>query len=214
MDITVENVSVTDRPLTFIGRAAGTSTDRTDKGDPVKRALGCIRMGHGSVLEHVGATFRISGVSRNCTHQLVRHRLASYTELSQRYTKLDVTGSDWYVVPPTIAEDENASAFYRDTMKAAACAYLAMVDDGIPAEDARFALPGACKSTITVTMNLREFKSFHDLRSDRHAQWEIRAMSDGMLDALREETKGSEEWQTLLDKLFPAVDGAEQGTEK
>lgn len=214
MNITVENVSITDSPLTFIGKAAGTSTDRIDKGNPVKRALGCIRMGHDSVLEHVGMTFRISGVSRNCTHQLVRHRLASYTELSQRYTKLDVTGNDWYVVPPTIAGNENAAAFYRDTMKAAACAYLAMVDNGIPAEDARFILPGACKSTITVTMNLREFKSFHALRSDRHAQWEIRAMSDGMLDALREETKGSEEWQTLLDRLFPADDKADMKPEK
>ena len=138
-----------------------------------------------SVFEHASVTFSIEGISRSCSHQLVRHRLASYTQQSQRYTKIDTSGDDWYVIPPAF---ENAGKdildAYRDTMKNAAQEYLAALGYSIKPEDARFLLPEATKTSIVVTMNYRELFHFFDLRLDKHAQWEIRELANKMLEAL------------------------------
>ncbi len=136
-------------------------------------------MGHYSVFEHVSFTFGVEGVSRALTHQLVRHRVASYSQQSQRYVKLG--DSFPYIMPITISEDEKASAIFENAMKEMAKAYKALSDLGMPAEDARYVLPNACETKIIISMNARELLHFFSLRSCLRAQWEIRQLSDKML---------------------------------
>lgn len=130
---------------------------------------------HESPSEHVSFSFAISGVSRALSHQLVRHRIASYSQQSQRYVKAD----DFeYVVPPSMADD----AQYASFMSAAATLYKSMVARGIPALDARFVLPNACATKLVVTMNCRSLLHFFEERLCQRAQWEIRALAKAMYD--------------------------------
>lgn len=136
-------------------------------------------MGHLSVIEHISFTFAVEGVSRALTHQLVRHRIASYSQKSQRYVKQE--GGFPFVLPPSVASHKEASEIFSKAMKASAEAYDALVKAGIPAEDARYVLPNACETKIIITMNARELLHFISLRSCNRAQWEIRELSDKML---------------------------------
>jgi thymidylate synthase (FAD) len=137
-------------------------------------------LGHQSVLEHISFTFGIDGISRACSHQLVRHRLASYSQQSQRYVTFK--GDDFpMVVPESISSSKKRSELFSKAAKAAAKAYRGLVDDGVPAEDARFVLPNAAETKIIVTMNARELLHFFELRCCERAQWEIRAMAIEML---------------------------------
>jgi thymidylate synthase (FAD) len=140
-------------------------------------------LGHTSVVEHTCFTFAISGVSRSLTHQLVRHRIASYSQQSQRYVNLS---NPQYVVPPTIAGNSEMSAEYRATMELIWRQYNALLQLGIPAEDARYVLPNATCTNILVTMNARELLHFFELRCCLHAQWEIRELADAMLDEVKQ----------------------------
>jgi thymidylate synthase (FAD) len=137
-------------------------------------------LGHQSVLEHVSFTFGIEGISRACSHQLVRHRLASYSQQSQRYVTFK--GENFpLVVPDSIAESVQLQEVFDRAMRACAEAYRELVDGGVPAEDARFVLPNAAETKIIVTMNGRELLHFFALRCCERAQWEIRAMAIEML---------------------------------
>lgn len=141
--------------------------------------------GHFSTLEHASFTFAIDGVSRALTHQLVRHRMASYNQQSQRYVKFE--GDPTYIVPPAIAEgDEEVARLYDDAVHAAWDAYRALVEAGVPAEDARYLLPNAAETKIVVTMNARELLHFFELRCCKRAQWEIRDLALSMLDLVQE----------------------------
>ncbi len=133
--------------------------------------------GHHSVIEHASYTFSIEGVSRTLTHQLVRHRIASFSQMSQRYVDMKEAG---YVVPPTIAADADLEARYRALMDHIWSEYEALAEK-VPVEDARYVLPNACTTNITVTMNARELWHFFELRTCRRAQHEIREMADEML---------------------------------
>lgn len=139
--------------------------------------------GHFSTLEHASYTFAIDGVSRALTHQLVRHRLASFNQQSQRYVKF-ADGIE-VIVPPSIAADEEAKRTFDAAMEAAEQAYRALLDADIPAEDARFVLPNACETKIVVTMNVRELLHFFELRCCNRAQWEIRELAHEMLELAR-----------------------------
>ena len=139
--------------------------------------------GHFSTLEHVSYTFAIDGVSRALTHQLVRHRLASFNQQSQRYVKFK-EGIE-VIKPDTIAKNEKANALFDSAMQVAEQAYADLVELGIPAEDARFVLPNAAETKIVVTMNVRELLHFFELRCCNRAQWEIRELACKMLDLVR-----------------------------
>ena len=142
------------------------STDFND--DQVKRMLRkAVEAGHLSVIEHASLTFSISGVSRVLTHQLVRHRLASYSQQSQRHVRLK--GEKWYLKPPSI-QDSAFDAFMDDVNKY----YNFLLLRGIPKEDARLILPNATLTHITMTANPRELRRIFSLRCDTAAQWEIR----------------------------------------
>lgn len=146
-----------------------------------------INMGHMTPIEHATFTFAIEGISRACSHQLVRHRLASYSQQSQRYVS-EEAGFD-YVIPPVIKEDKELKSIFTAFIKDAQKAYNTMVtklnEKGVKGEaanqDARFILPNAAETKIVVTMNARELLHFFRQRCCNRAQWEIRAMSDEML---------------------------------
>jgi thymidylate synthase (FAD) len=151
--------------------------------------------GHLSPLEHATFTFFLEGVSRALTHQLVRHRIASYSQRSQRYVK---EGDFDYIVPPQLqgksvhyeGESMGAEEFFHQTMTMIAQRYRAL-DEALGGggesshEDARYLLPNACESRIFVTMNARELLHFFGERLCHRAQWEIREVAGRMLDLLR-----------------------------
>ncbi len=135
-----------------------------------------ISLGHTSVLEHVSFSFGIEGVSRACSHQLVRHRLASYSQQSQRY----VSGTGSNIMPPSIAKSNWVNAC-ADLLCDIHDLYDDMIHAGIPAEDARFILPNAAATKLVMTMNARELHHFFNLRCCNRAQEEIRTMAKQML---------------------------------
>ena len=141
-------------------------------------------LGHQSVLEHASFTFGIEGISRAASHQLVRHRLASYSQQSQRYVTF--SGSEFpLVVPESISGNAARREVFDRAMHACAEAYRTLVEAGVPAEDARFVLPNAAETKIIVTMNARELLHFFGLRCCERAQWEIRAVACEMLCLVR-----------------------------
>ena len=135
--------------------------------------------GHHSVIEHAAFTFSLEGVSRSLTHQLVRHRIASYTQQSQRYVKITTDNDEWYVIPPTFDAEKREKFIER--MKIISSWYQEVIEAGIPGEDARFYLPNATKTNIVVTMNARELIHFFKLRCCNRCQWELRQVATEML---------------------------------
>lgn len=137
---------------------------------------------HPSPVEHASVTFEISGISRTCSHQLVRHRIASYSQQSQRY--VDESNPEW-VLPPAIAEHPAAQLVWNDFIEGTRVAYQALRVLGMRKEDARFLLPGATATSIIVTMNFRELLHFFKVRMAKSAQWEIRELAGRMLELVR-----------------------------
>lgn len=164
----------------------------------------CFKLGHMSVFEHVSVTWRIEGISRACSHQLVRHRLASFCQQSQRYVKVGTDSMDWYVIPPSIREDDMKCVEYEVAMYQCAKHYNSLLKKGVKPEDARFALPEATKTAIVATMNLREFASFYALRTDKAAQWEIRELAEEMRGELQ--LLGGE-WKDFTEMIEEVCDG-------
>ena len=157
-----------------------------------------MNIGHESPIEHVTFTFAVEGVSRTLTHQLVRHRMASFSQQSQRYVKLDQFN---YVVPPAIEENKRAKEIFIESMEKDQENYGKIVDilfkdkfekfigegldessakskaEKMSIEDARYLFPNACETKIVFTMNARSLLNFFKNRSCNRAQWEIRELS-------------------------------------
>ena len=148
----------------------------------IERVIGS---GHYSVIEHIQVSFAISNVSRACTHQLVRHRHMSFSQKSQRYVK--EKGQFDFIIPPTIAKDEELKQKFIDFMAEIANKYNEFTEAGIPAEDARAVLPNAAASSIVASLNLRELIHLANLRLCTRAQYEIRTMVKLMCDELIKE---------------------------
>ena len=140
-------------------------------------------VGHLSVLEHVSFSFGVEGISRACSHQLVRHRMASYSQQSQRYVSHHKRFSA--VTPESIAEKPDLDVRYQQLLDEIHEFYAEMLEAGVPAEDARFILPNAATTKIVVTMNGREVLHFFSLRCCRRAQWEIQEMAKQMLSLVK-----------------------------
>lgn len=137
-----------------------------------------LSMGHLSALEHASFTFGAEGLSRAASHQLVRHRVASFSQQSQRYVKFDEVEA---VIPPSIAADPARLSAFEGKLTELWRFYAEMLDAGVPAEDARYILPNAATTKIVITMNARELRHFFSLRLCNRAQWEIRLLAEGML---------------------------------
>ena len=156
-------------------------------------------MGHHSPLEHVSFTFVVEGVSRALTHQLVRHRIASYSQQSQRYVELDKTFE--YIIPPSIQNSKHKER-YEDIMANLHYSYMHITEmleeeyilQGMDKrsankkaiEDARYILPNACETKIVFTMNVRTLLHFFEKRCCSRAQWEIRNLANEMLRQCKE----------------------------
>ena len=147
-------------------------------------------MGHMSPFEHASFTFAIEGISRNCSHQIVRHRLASFSQQSQRYVRM----KGEYVVPPYIYWHEELLLEFNHALEDADKAYNKLVEGLIrygrtekeAIEDARYILPSACTTKMEVTMNVRELLHFFKQRCCKRAQWEIREVAKEMLKQCKE----------------------------
>ena len=158
-----------------------------------------VSMGHESPVEHVSFTFAIEGVSRTLTHQLVRHRIASYSQQSQRYVRLNQFE---YIIPPEIEIDEKAKEIFINSMLNCQKSYNELAEilkkryilNGMgngdsekkAIEDARYVFPNACETKIIVTMNARSLMNFFKHRCCNRAQWEIRGLADEMLRQVRD----------------------------
>ena len=140
-----------------------------------------IKMGHDSPLEHACATFRIENCSRAMTHQLVRHRLMSVSQQSQRYVDEDNFS---FVTPPTLPKEFQEE--FREDMEAIRQMYIKWRNKGLKKEDARFVLPNACTSEIVVTANFREWRHIIKIRTSPKAQWEIRIVCMEIFRILKE----------------------------
>lgn len=141
-----------------------------------------VALGHESPLEHVSFTFGIEEISRACSHQLVRHRIASYSQKSQRYVKENNFG---YITPESIVKN-NMFREYDNFMRIVNNYYDTFLKAGIPAEDARMILPNACETSIIVTMNVRTLLNFFKHRDCNRAQWEIRSVAREMMKLCKE----------------------------
>lgn len=140
------------------------------------------KLGHLSVLEHASFTFSISGISRVCSHQLVRHRMASYSQQSHR--RVARKSAD-VVIPPSIKGNKQTLELFHKAVDYSFDLFNKLLELKIPLEDARYVLPHAIMTNITVTMNARELLHFFKLRLNTSAQWEIRELAEKMLQEVR-----------------------------
>lgn len=149
--------------------------------------------------DHNQATFLLNGVSRSLTHQLVRHRLGSFSQRSQRYVDQGKAGWE-YVTPPSIRDNPDARSIYDSCMATVEGAYRELRAMSIRKEDARFVLPNADTTKIVVSMTFAGWRHFAWLRAlDRAAQWEIRAVAQEVLTILHEIAPS--EWAVEMDRL-------------
>ena len=144
---------------------------------------GLRKSGHASPFEHANFTFAIEGLSRVATHQLVRHRMASYSQQSQRYVSMS---EQFCIMPESVKNNAEARALFEAQTKAAAECYKKLVELGVEKEDARFILPHGMETRIVVTMNARELHHFFAVRLCKRAQWEIRELARQMCKLARE----------------------------
>lgn len=179
----VKLTRITKEPILAIEEAASNCYNSEVTGDG-KIMKHCIKSGHTSVTEFCDFTFHIEGVSRALSHQLVRHRIASYAQRSQRYCSENGFG---YVIPSSIKNNPTALAFYEDSIRNITHNYKTLQDLGVPNEDARMVLPNACETQIEVKMNLRALMNFMNERLCTCAQWEIRELTQKMRNAVIEQ---------------------------
>ena len=163
-------VQATPNPVETIAQIASICYDSDPKA-PMKLVQHLYKGGHHSVFEHIYFTFKIEGISRACSHQLVRHRHCSFTQRSQRYCSED--GFE-VVTPDSFSNDEELKVWLEFNMDTARSNYHALQKEGIPNEDARYILPNACATSLYLSCNLRELIHMANERLCTRAQWEIR----------------------------------------
>ena len=188
----VELIDCTVDPLFVISHAARTCYNSHNKDNITKRAdfvKGLIKSGHETPLEFASATFDISGISRICQNQMVRHRHASFCVMSERY--VDVSKMDFVYPYEILAQYQGLVEYVNDAKRI----YKEMLKHGIEREDARFLLPQGISTNLCVNMNFRALRNFLKLRLDKNAQWEIRKVAMEILDIC------TEKWPWLVEDI-------------
>lgn len=165
-------IQATPNPIETIAQIASICYD-SNPSNPMKLVEHCYKNGHLSVMEHIYFTFKIEGISRACSHQLVRHRHSSVTQRSQRNCSEDGFG---FVTPPTVDEGR-----FANDMEDINDRYEEYQKSGVPNEDARYVLPNACETSLYLSCNLRELIHICNERLCRRAQWEIRELVKQMI---------------------------------
>lgn len=176
-------------------QAASLCVGKLDK--PTKKGMmTALESGHLSIIEHLPISWLVEDISRACSHQLVRHRLASYSQQSQRYAKVE-TMSNWYVFPKSLEDKPYTQYFYNGThqtsieeqykllMDDIAVLYNEMIKQGVPNEDARYILPNACFTSLIVSMNARSLIETSEKRLCNRAQWEIKELFTQMKECIK-----------------------------
>lgn len=148
-----------------------------------------IKAGHETPLEFATSMWEISGISRVCQNQIVRHRIASYCVMSERY--VDMSNVDTVLPYNLLKSYSGAAEYVQDAKKL----YKRLLDSGVPKEDARMLLPQGLETTMCMSMNFRSLRHFLKLRLDKHAQWEIRQVAQEILDVCRER------WPWLVEDI-------------
>lgn len=206
--------------LCYSASDIGSIVDVLDDAETSRLIRRALKLGHHSVLEHASFTFAIEGISRACSHQLVRHRMASFSQQSQRYVRM----RDFdHTIPPSIQRDENALLEYNNLIHNIQIQYDAFLVSGISAEDARYILPNSAETKLIMTANARSLLNIFELRLCSRAQWEIRRLVGLMLVEVRRvapvlfesagaccESKGyCSEAEMSCGRLGPASNGPE-----
>lgn len=169
--------------LCYYGKDIGSLKEAMTPEKSAELVRKLVNMGHFSPIEHVTFTFGIEGVSRALTHQLVRHRIGSFSQQSQRYVD---GGKFGYVIPPSIEAKPEMKEKFTAFMQQCEDFYRELADAGIEKEDARFVLPNACDTKIICTFNVRSLHNIFQHRCCNRAQWEIRALAWEMLRLCKE----------------------------
>ena len=178
----VELLQITPNAEEFIGKCASICYDSsTDSGACVKRAAACVNKGHLATLRFAHATFKVSGISRACSHQFVRSKHLDFLQRSQRYCSEEEVS---FVIPYKTVDD--CSAMHKHN---AYCLdlYRKLLAAGVRKEDARFVLPEATCTSLIVTGNLQAWLDFINLRSGKEVQWEIRQVALKIKELLHEQ---------------------------
>lgn len=170
-------IQATPNPIETIAQIASICYD-SDPKNPLGLVKHLYRNGHHSVFEHIYFTFKIEGISRACSHQLVRHRHCSFTQRSQRYCSED---GFKVILPPSIEKDYPSECDYEHIVRDIDEAYAELQNNGIPNEDARYVLPNACETSLYLSCNLRELIHMSNERLCSKAQWEIRELVQQMV---------------------------------
>lgn len=175
-------IQATQNPIETIAKIASICYDSSPK-EPLKLVKTLYKNGHHSVFEHIYFTFKIEGISRACSHQLVRHRHCSFTQRSQRYCSEDGFET---VQPDSITRIDEWDG-YAKLMNRINEDYQELQLLGVPDEDARFVLPNACTTSLYLSCNLRELIHICNERLCERAQWEIRELVQNMVKLAPEE---------------------------
>lgn len=170
-------IQATPNPIETIAQIASICYD-SDPKNPLGLVKHLYRNGHHSVFEHIYFTFKIEGISRACSHQLVRHRHCSFTQRSQRYCSEDGFG---FVTPQKVAENFILAHPFAMGVQDTNNLYSVMVRNQVPNEDARYILPNACETSLYLSCNLRELIHMANERLCNRAQWEIRDLVKQMV---------------------------------
>lgn len=156
--------------------------EKTAEEKRIKLLRQVISSDHTSTIEHANFTFAIAGISRACSHQLVRHRHASYSQQSQRYVEPEEVN---YIVPPKVKTKKETAEKYREALEESVKIYRELIAAGVDKEDARYLLPNAVETKIVVTMNARALLNFFRRRLCNRAQWEIHVLALKMLEQVK-----------------------------
>lgn len=179
----VKLLRITDKPIELISQAYRICYASAPKeGDKeLEFIAACIKRDHTSPIEHCSATFLVEGISRPCSQQLERHRIASYTQESQRYVN---AGNAEFVFPKSIEDNVVTSDAYYNLISRSKAIYKYLISKGVKPEDARFVLPQAVTTKLMFTINFRSLRNLFKLRLDPHAQWEIRELATKIYELL------------------------------
>ncbi len=177
-------VQQTNNPIETISKIASICYD-SNPADPMKLVKRLYESGHLSVFEHIYFTFKIEGISRACSHQLVRHRMCSFTQRSQRYCN----ENDFGVVLPPSMDSDPAYFEYNDVLLDIKQGYINLTHLNVPKEDARYILPNACCTDLYLSCNLRELIHICNERLCSRAQWEIRELVKKMVELVSPDLK-------------------------
>jgi thymidylate synthase (FAD) len=171
-----------------IGRVCYKSEDRITADSAATFVKNLIKRGHESVIEHVSVSFRVI-CDRGVTHEIVRHRIASYSQESTRYcnyTNNKFSNELTFIKPCCFDDGGDAYKLWFDCMAQAETAYIKLISGGVEPQHARSVLPNSLKTEIVMTMNLREWRHFIRLRTSRGAHPQVREIAYMILRILKE----------------------------